>query len=138
MRLRMTPGRITDDHGPRVQVREQTLGQWIVQIEADKRQRIETPTERRTRERRQEIRDHRHFLKQDGRFRGTLRTIRRLQDGPERREAIRRFWEDQFVEEYASQLIQARGITLTLRAAALREYEALEDEERRETVGNVR
>jgi hypothetical protein len=55
---------------------------------------METPTERR-----QEIRDHQYFLKQDGRFRGIVRIIRRLQDGSERREAIRRFWEDQYATE---------------------------------------
>jgi hypothetical protein len=88
MRLRMAAGFITDDHGPRVQMREQAMGQWITQIEEDERQPMETPTERSTRERRQEIRDHRHFLKQDGRFHGIVRTIRRLQDGPERREAM--------------------------------------------------
>jgi hypothetical protein len=34
---------------------------------------------------------------------------------------------------FANPLVQARGSTLTIRAAALREYEALEDEARRET-----
>jgi hypothetical protein len=52
---------------------------------------------------------------------------------PERREAIRRFWEDQYAVEYADPMVQANGGTLGIRAAALREYEALEDEERRET-----
>jgi hypothetical protein len=64
-------------------MREQALGQWTTQIEADERQRMETPTEGRVREWRQEIRDHRHFSKQDGRFRGIVRTIRRPQDGTE-------------------------------------------------------
>jgi hypothetical protein len=90
-----------DGRTPRIQRREQTLGQWIVQIEERERQRMETSMERRTREWRQEIRDHRHSLKQDGRFLGIVHTIRRLQDGQEGREAIRRFWEDQYATEYA-------------------------------------
>jgi hypothetical protein len=133
VRFRMAAGYITDDHGLRIQMRERALGQWIAQIEADENQRIETLAERRTRERRQEIGDHRHFLNEDCQLHGIVRTIRMLQDGPELMEAIRRFWEDQYVEGYANPLAQARGSTLTLRAAVLREYEALGDEERRET-----
>jgi hypothetical protein len=96
-----------DQHEPRIQMAKPTLEQWLVQIEDDERQRMETSTQRRTRERRQEIREHRHFLKQDVRFRGIVRTIRRVQDGPERREAIRRFWEDTYAEVYADPLVQA-------------------------------
>jgi hypothetical protein len=91
MRQRMEAQRIIDLQGPNVELREQNLGQWIAQIEEDERQRMETPTERRTRERRQDIRDHRHFLKQDGRFHGIIEIVRRLPDGPERREALRSF-----------------------------------------------
>jgi hypothetical protein len=47
---------------------EQNLGQWIREIEEDERRRIETPTERHTRERRQEIQDYRRFLVRDGSF----------------------------------------------------------------------
>jgi hypothetical protein len=52
---------------------------------------METPTEQSNKERRQEIRGHRHFLKQDGRFHGIVRTVRRLPDGSELREAFRSF-----------------------------------------------
>jgi hypothetical protein len=93
---------------------------------------METPSERRTRERRQEIRDHRHFLKQDDRFHGIVKTVRKLPDGPERREAFRRFWAGLYTAEYEYPLAHTRGDQLAVRTAALQEYEALEDEERRE------
>jgi hypothetical protein len=86
-------------------------------------QRIETPTER------QEIRDQRRYLKKDGRFRNIVRTVHRLQEGPERREALRKFWED----VYDDQLVQAQEEQMSLRGHVLAEYVALEDEERRET-----
>jgi hypothetical protein len=76
MRRRMEAQRIIDVQGPSVELREQGLGKWMAQIEEDERQRMETPSEKRTRERRQEIGDHRHFLKQDGRFHGIVRTVR--------------------------------------------------------------
>jgi uncharacterized protein with von Willebrand factor type A (vWA) domain len=79
---------------------------WIAQIEEDERQRMESPSERKTRERRMDIKDHGRFLKKDPRFRGIVRTIQRLQDGPD---------------------------TLGRRSVALMEYEASEDEERRES-----
>jgi hypothetical protein len=72
----MEAERIIDLQTQEMELREQNLRQWIVQIEDDERQRMETPTERRTRERRQEIRDHRYCLKQDGRFHGIVRTVR--------------------------------------------------------------
>jgi hypothetical protein len=77
--------------------------------------------------------DHRRFLKKDVRFRGILSTIWRLQDGPERREAIRKFREDQYAAEYADPMLQVKVDTLGIRDVVLREYEVLEDEERRET-----
>jgi hypothetical protein len=54
----------------RVEPAERNLGQWVRDIEADERGRLESPTEPRSRERRQEIQDHRRFLEQDGRFQG--------------------------------------------------------------------
>jgi hypothetical protein len=75
----------------RVEFVEQNLGQRIRQIEEDERERMESPTERRTRERRQEIQDHRRFLDRDGIFRDIAEDIRRLPNGPERQEVFRRF-----------------------------------------------
>jgi hypothetical protein len=57
---------------------EQNLGQWIRQIEEDERARLESPTERCIRERRQEIQDHRRFLERDWRFQGIVEDVRRL------------------------------------------------------------
>jgi hypothetical protein len=133
MRVRMAAEQILENQGPRVEMREQVTGQWIAQIEEDERRRMESPTERRNRERRQEIRDHRRFLKQDGRFHGIVRTVRRLPDGPERREAFRRFWEGLYATEYEDPLARLGQEALTMRTAALREYEALEAEEQRES-----
>jgi hypothetical protein len=41
---------------------EQNLGQWIRRTEEDERRRMESPTERPTRERRQEIQANRRYL----------------------------------------------------------------------------
>jgi hypothetical protein len=132
MRRRMEAQRIIDLQGPRVELREQNLWQWIAQIEEGERERMETPSERRTRERRQEIRDHRHFLKQYGRFHKIVRTARHTLDGSERREAFRRFWAGLYTAEDEDPLVRTRGEELAIRTADLREYKALEDEERRE------
>jgi hypothetical protein len=75
----------------RVEFEEQNLGQWTRRTEEDERRRIESPTERRTRERRQEIQAHRRFLERDGRFRDMIENVRRLPNGPERQEVFRRF-----------------------------------------------
>jgi hypothetical protein len=83
---------------------EQNLGQWVREIEADERLRMETPTERRTRERRQEIRDIRRSLGRDGRFREIVEDIRRSPNGPERQEVFRRFWANRYTQEYQNPL----------------------------------
>jgi hypothetical protein len=101
-----------------------------VQIEQDERQRLGPPTERRTRERGQEIRDRRRYLKQDRRFRNITRTVRRLHEGPERREALRRFWEEVYDDD---PLVQAREDQMSVRGHILAGYIELEDEERRDT-----
>jgi hypothetical protein len=72
-----------------VELVEQNLGQWIRNIEADERARMESPTERRTREMRQEIQDHRQFLERYGRFRGIIGEVIRSPDGSERQEVFR-------------------------------------------------
>jgi hypothetical protein len=133
MGRRIVAERVAMEQGLRVELGEQATCQWIARIEEDERKRMKSPTERRTRERRQEIRDHRRFLKQDGHFHWIARTVRRLQDGPERREAFRQFWGWLCTAEYEDPLELTRGDELALKTAALREYEALEDEERRET-----
>jgi hypothetical protein len=118
---------------PSLRVTEQTVSPWIVPVEEDERQQMETPTERRAREERQEIKDHRHFLEQDGRFRKIVQVIRRLQDATERREAIRNFWNEMYEEVYADPLVQVvNGDPLWMRATALQVYTAMGDEERRE------
>jgi hypothetical protein len=114
---------------------EQNLGQWIREIVEDERRRMESPTERRTRERRQEIQDHRRFLERDGRFQGIIEDVRRLPNGSERQEVFRRFWANLYTQEYRDPLAREGADQLALRTAALRELEALEDEERRETGG---
>jgi hypothetical protein len=114
---------------------EQNLGQWIRRIEADERARMESPTERRTRERRRETQDHRQFLERDGRFQGIVADIRRLPDGPERQGVFRRFWADIYTQEYQDPLAREGADLLALRTAALRQLEALKDEERREMGG---
>jgi hypothetical protein len=114
---------------------EQNLGQWIRNIEADERTRLESPTERKTREKRQEIQDHRRYLERDGRFQGTVEEVRRLPNGPERQEVFRRFWANLYTQGYQDPLAREGENLLVLRTAALRELEALEDEERRKTGG---
>jgi hypothetical protein len=96
---------------------------------------MESPTERRSRERRQEIQNHRRFLERDGRFQGIVEDVRRLPNGSERQEVFRRFWANLSTQEYQDPLAREDDEVLALRTAALRELEALEDEERRETGG---
>jgi hypothetical protein len=119
----------------RVEFREQNLGQWIREIEEDERRRMESPTERRTRERRQEIQANRRYLERDGRFQGIIEDVRRLPDRPERQDVFRRFWANLYTQEYQNLLAGEDAEDLALRTAALRELEVLEDEERRETGG---
>jgi hypothetical protein len=114
---------------------EQNLGQWIREIEEDERRRRESPTERRIRERREQIQDHHRSLERDGRFREIVEDVRRLPNGPERQEVFRRFWANLYTQEYQNPRAREEADLLQLRTAALRELEALEDEERRETGG---
>jgi hypothetical protein len=114
---------------------EQNLWQWIRRIEEDERVSMVSPTERRTRERSREIQDHRRLLERDGRFRGIVEDIRRLPNGPERQEVFRRFGANLYTQEYPDPLAREGAELLALSTAALRELEALEDEERRETGG---
>jgi hypothetical protein len=119
---------------PSIKVKEQTIGYWLVQVEQDEKHQTETPVERRARESRQEIKDHRRLLKHDVCFRKIVQTLRRLQDGPERREEIRSFWNETYEEVYSDPLVQGvRGDPLRMRAAALQVCTELEDEGRRET-----
>jgi hypothetical protein len=63
-----------------------------------------------------------------------VQTIRRSQDDPERREALRNFWNVTYAEIYADPMVQAiKGDPLGIRPGVLQVYMALEDEERRET-----
>jgi hypothetical protein len=96
---------------------------------------METPTERRTRERREQIQENRRYLESDGRFTGIIEDIHRLPDGPERREVFRRFWFNLYTQEYQNPLVRGDAELLAVRTATLRELEALEDEERRESGG---
>jgi hypothetical protein len=89
---------------PGIQRQEQELGQWLTQIEGDERPKMEPPTQRRTRERQREIEDKTHYSRQDGRFEEIVQTVERLQEGPQRRKALRRFWND----VYEDQLVQAQ------------------------------
>jgi hypothetical protein len=114
---------------------EQSLGQWIRQIEEDERRRMESPTERRTRELREEIQANRRYLERDGRFRGIVEDVRKLPNRPERQEVFRRFWANLYTQEYQNPLAREDAEVLAMTAAALWESEALEDEERRETGG---
>jgi hypothetical protein len=88
---------------------------------------MESPTERRARERRQEIQDHRHFLEGDGRFRRIVDEVRRMPDGPERQGVFRRFWADLYTQEYQDPLAREGAELLALGTAALRDLEVLED-----------
>jgi hypothetical protein len=96
---------------------------------------METPTERRTRERRQEIQDHRWFLEREGRFQGIVEDVRRLPNGPVRQEVFRSFWANLYMQEYQNPLAREEAGLLSILTATLRELEALEDEERRESGG---
>jgi hypothetical protein len=86
-------------------------------------------------ERRQEIQDHRRVLERDGRFRDIVEDVRRLPNGPECQEVFRRFWANLYTQEYQDPLAREGAEVLALWTAALRELEALEDEERRELGG---
>jgi hypothetical protein len=48
---------------------------------------------------------------------------------------FRRFWANLYTQEYQNPLAREEAVLLSLRTAALRELEALEDEERRERGG---
>jgi hypothetical protein len=114
----------------------QNLGQWIREIEDDERRRMqETPTQRRTRERRELIEENRRYLLRDGRFTQIVEDVRRLPDGPERQDVFRRFWFNLYTQEYQNPLAREEAERLSIRTATLRELEALEDEERRESGG---
>jgi hypothetical protein len=107
----------------------QDLGQWIRGIEEDERRRMaETPTQRRTRERREQIEETRRFTQ-------IVEDVRRLPNGPERHEVFRRFWANLYTQEYQDPLAREGAEWLSIRTATLRELEALEDEERRESGG---
>jgi hypothetical protein len=79
---------------------EQNLGQWIREIEDDERRRMESPTERRTREWLEQIQADRRYLERDGRFQEIIEDVRRLPNGPERQEVFGRFWVNLFTQEY--------------------------------------
>jgi hypothetical protein len=85
-----------------------------------------TPAERRIQERRKEIRDHRRYLKKDGRFIQVTRRVRRLPPGRERELVLRDFWND----VYQDPLTQAQGEYLAILGQMLAEYIHLLDEER--------
>jgi hypothetical protein len=99
---------------------EQNLVQWIRQIKADEHARLEYPTERRTRERRQEIQDHRRFLERDGRFQEIVPEVRRLPNGPECQEAFRRFRANLYTQEYQNPLAREKAVLLALRFRGFR------------------
>jgi hypothetical protein len=96
---------------------------------------MESPTERRTRERRQEIRNHRRFVERDGILRDIVEDVRRFPNGLERQEVFRRFWANLYTQEYQDPLAHEGAELLALRTGILLEWEALEDEERSETGG---
>jgi hypothetical protein len=96
---------------------------------------METSTKRRTRERRELIEENRRYLLRDGRFTGIVEDVRRLPNGPEREEVFRRFWYNLYTQEYQNPLAREEAEVLSIRTATLRELEALEDEERRESGG---
>jgi hypothetical protein len=96
---------------------------------------MEKPTERRTRERREQIEDDRRYLARDGRITQIVEDVHRLPDGPERREVFGRFWANLYTQEYQNPLAREDAELLSVRAATLRELEALEDEEPRESGG---
>jgi hypothetical protein len=96
---------------------------------------METPTERRIRERREQIEEDRRYLAPDGRFTQIVEEVHRLPDGPECREVFRRFLAILYTQEYQNPLECEDAGLLSVRTATLRELEALEDEERRESRG---
>jgi hypothetical protein len=61
--------------------------------------------------------------------------VRRLPNRPERQEVFRRLWANLYTQEYQDPLALERADLLAVRMAALRELEALEDEERLEMGG---
>jgi hypothetical protein len=81
--------RVNSYEEPPMTITEQNSGQWLIQIERDEAQRMETPTEKRRRERTQELRDLRRHLKLGDRFVQIARRVRRLQQGPARDDALR-------------------------------------------------
>jgi hypothetical protein len=58
-----------------------------------------------------------------------------MPNGPERQERFRRFWYNLYTQEYQNPLAREQADWLSIRTATLRELEALEDEERRESGG---
>jgi hypothetical protein len=58
-----------------------------------------------------------------------------LPNGPERQDVFRRFWANLYTQEYQNPLARENAEALSIRTATLRELEALEDEERRESGG---
>jgi hypothetical protein len=121
---------------PPAQQPVQNLRQWMRDIETDERRRMEeTCTQRRTRERRELIEENRPYLLRDGRFTGIVEDVRRLPNGLERQEVFRRFWANLYTQEYQNLLAREHAEVLSIRTATLRELEALEDEDRRESGG---
>jgi hypothetical protein len=82
---------------------------------------MEIPMERRTRERRQEIQDHRQFSEREGQFQEIVAEVSRLPDGPERQDVFRRFRANLYTPEYQDTLAREGADLLALRTAALRE-----------------
>jgi hypothetical protein len=81
------------------------------------------------------IEETRRYLLRDGRFTQIVEDVRRLPNGPERQEVFRRFWANLYTQEYQDPLAREGAEWLSIRTATLRELEALEDEERRESGG---
>jgi hypothetical protein len=81
------------------------------------------------------IEENRQYLLRDGRFTHIVEDVRRLPDGPERQDVFRRFWFNLYTQEYQNPLAREEAERLSIRTATLRELEALEDEERRESGG---
>jgi hypothetical protein len=104
---------------------QETLGQWLVQIETDEARGLELPTDRRGRERLHELRDLRRSLKIDERFIQITRAVRRLPPGRERQAVLQEFW----VEIYRDHPTEAKGEYLTLYGHRSAEYIHLLDEE---------
>jgi hypothetical protein len=64
-----------------------------------------------------------------------LEDVRRVPNCPERQEVFRRFWANLYAQEYQNPLAREEADWSSIRTATLRELEALEDEEPRETGG---